>query len=252
MNEEEKLIFEEMYAQLPPEIKEAFDKAVASSGLTQEQFVEGLWDELRAEGLGEGDWEIPGGGTVGECPECGSEHTVSGDEIEQIDDPTIAYCDDCGLLWCLECAMSVPPGGECGHWDVCAECTEEKDEFDDCGVEASECPFIVEWQSKVAAERFTGVCAWCGVKIPEGDEVFGTGAKIREGIDFVQPDSTEGFFMEVTIGGRRVPTVVTGTGSDARLQGNDLMFMTCSMRCAEELRDTLERERDIIEKAQLN
>ena len=252
MDDEEKRIFEEMFEQMPEDLKEAFDSAVVASGKSKDEFVEGLWEEIASGELSEDEDELLRSIFVGDCPECGSAGTFSGDEIQEIDDPTVGFCSECGLMWCLECKLGVEAGVECGHWDVCEACSEEKDEFGDCGVMPWECPIIVEWQTRLAADRFTKVCAWCGGDIPEGDEVFGTGAKMREGIDFVQGDNPNGFFMEFTIAGRQVPTVVTGRDSDARKAGNDLMFMTCSPECAEELKVALERERDIIEKTQLN
>lgn len=254
MNEDDKRIFRDMFDSLPPDLKQAFETAVQSSGLSREQFVEGLWNEIAAEenAIDIDEDDMLRSIFIGDCPECGSTKTLSGDEIEEIDDPSVAYCESCGLLWCLECGISLVAGTPCGHWQICDACSEEKDEFGDCGLMPADCPYVIEWQSKVAADTLSNVCAWCGKQIPDGNEVFGTGAKIREGIDFFQGGSTEGFFMEVTIAGRRVPTVVTGPESEARIQGNDLMFMTCSMQCAEELKSALEYERDVIEKAQLN
>ncbi|MHB8894239.1 MAG: hypothetical protein ACYC99_03555 [Candidatus Geothermincolia bacterium] len=254
MNEEEKKILEEMLEQMPPNIRQAFDDAAGASGMPRDDFIEGILEQIGEDDqpLSPEDEEFLRAVFVGDCPDCASGKTLSGDEIEQIDDPTVGYCEDCGLLWCLECGMYIDAGSVCGHWDVCDECPEEKDEFNECGLPPSECPTILEWHASVAAGRLKSVCAWCGGAMPEGNEVFGTGAKIREGIDFVQGSSPEGFLMEVTIAGRRVPTIVTGKDSEARRQGNDLMFMTCSVKCAEELKVALERERDIIEKTQLN
>ena len=254
MDEQDKRIFEEMFEAMPDDLKAAFDSAVTASGVSKEQFVENLWKEVAA------DEAVPGGDEddllrsmfIGDCPECGSTHTLSGDEIEEIDDPTVALCETCGLIWCLECGMTLAAAEECGHWHICEACDEEKDEYGDCGLMPADCPFVLDWQARAAADMLTSKCAWCGGEIPEDGEVFGTGARIREGIDFVQGGSEEGFFMEVTIAGRRVPTIVTGKDSDARKQGNDLMFMTCSLACAEQLKEALERERDLIEKIQLN
>ncbi len=254
MNEEERKDLQEMLDGMPPNIKRAFDDAVDASGMSRDDFLEGLLGQMMSEDvpLSADEEQLLRAVFVGDCPDCGSSRTLSGDEIEQIDDPSVGYCEDCGLLWCLECGMYIEAGSDCPHWDVCEECPEEKDEFGDCGIMPSECPVILEWQAKVASDRVATVCAWCGNAIPEGDEVFGAGAKIREGIDLVQGSGREGFLMEVTIAGRRVPTIVTGKNSEARKQGNDLMFMTCSIKCAEELKAALERERDIIEKTQLN
>jgi hypothetical protein len=254
LNEEEKKMLEEMIEQMPDNIRRAFEDAVSSSGMSREEFVDGLLEQLASEAspLSAEEEEILRPMVAPDCPDCGSKRTFSGDEIEQIDDPTVGYCEECGLLWCLECDLYIEAGKTCPHHEICDACPEEKDEFGDCGVLPADCPTILEWQSKLATERLTGTCAWCGGPIEEGSEIFGTGAKIREGIDFVQSSGQDGFLLEVTIAGRRVPTVVTGKDSEARKQGNDLMFMTCSMSCAEELKDALERERDIIEKTQLN
>lgn len=254
MDENEKKILEDMLEQMPPNIRRAFDDAVEASGIPRDDFVEGLLEQMASdeEELSPEDEEFLRSVFVGDCPDCGSAKTSCGDEIEQIDDPTVGYCEECGLLWCLECGMYIEAGSVCPHWDVCDACPEEKDEFGECGINPLECPVILEWQAKLATERVTSVCAWCKGAIPEGEEVFGTGAKIREGIDFVQGLGQEGFLMEVTIAGKRVPTIVTGRDSEARKQGNDLMFMTCSAECAEDLKEALEHERDIIEKTQMN
>lgn len=255
MNEEDKRVFGEMFESLPPDEKKAFEHAVKESGLSREQFIERLWDEVSdAEGSLDPDeeafvdWIL-----AGDCPDCGSSRTRPGDEIEEIDDATVARCERCGFLWCMECGMPVEAGAECGHWRICDECPEEKDEFRECGIPPEDCPYIVEWQAEIVARAHSSTCAWCGGDIPEGAEVFGTGARIREGIDLCHGSGArEGFLMEVTISGKRVPTIVTGLDSEAKKQGNDLMFMTCSLPCAEELKSALERERDVIEKAQLN
>jgi hypothetical protein len=254
VNEDDKKMFLEMFDRLPPDLKAAFESAVTASGMSREQFVEGLLSEIASEDvdLSLEDDEMLRSMFIGDCPECGSKSTVPGDEIEDVDDPTVACCRDCALAWCLECGMTLSLRDVCGHWAVCDDCSEEKDEYGDCGIMPADCPNIVEWQAKRTAESLSRTCAWCGSEIPESGEVFGTGAKIREGIDFVQAGGREGFFMEVTIAGRRVPAVVTGKDSDARRAGNDLMFMTCGLRCAEELKKALETEREVIEKAQLN
>jgi len=190
---------------------------------------------------------------VGDCPACGSRKTVCCDEMEGIDDPTVGLCEDCKLMWCLECGMKLDNDGQCGHWDVCEECPEERDEYEDCGIEPWECPRILDWRSGIMAAEYGSRCCWCRTEVPEGAEVFAVGAKIKDAIDFVMTGSREAAsFLPVTIGSRTLPAIITTEDSQAKLEGNDLMFMTCSEECATELKAALEEEKDLIEKASLN
>jgi hypothetical protein len=190
---------------------------------------------------------------VGDCPNCSSVKTVDCDEIVGIEDITIGLCEDCGYIWCLECGVPVERGEICGHWQVCEDCEEEKDEYDECGIPPIECPYILEWM------KGTGVldveapgCAWCGEQIGEDAEVFAVGAKIKEGIDFVGDGIAGSPFLPVVIGGRLVSAVVTAADSQAKIDGNDIMFMVCSQECAEALKLELEKEKDIIDRTSLN
>jgi len=68
------------------------------------------------------------------------------------------------------------------------------------------------------------------------------GAKARAGVELI-PD--EGPFLHVpllTVPGKTVPCAVVADESDAKRQGWDLVFMTCSQECGEALRDTLQKE----------
>ncbi|MBA7636432.1 hypothetical protein ES703_44051 [subsurface metagenome] len=66
---------------------------------------------------------------VGACPRCGSDNTSDCDNpLELVNDPTIAYCLDCGTYWCLECGHVfdlLEKGMQCPHWKICAECSDE-------------------------------------------------------------------------------------------------------------------------------
>jgi len=81
---------------------------------------------------------------IGECPKCGSENTIDCENIQGIEDNTICLCKDCGYLWCI-CGAPVSDDIECGHWKICEECKEEKDEFGDCGILPEECEHIKRW-----------------------------------------------------------------------------------------------------------
>ena len=92
-----------------------------------------------------------------------------------------------------------------------------------------------------------GTCAWCDKNIPGDSEVFGFGAKARPGIDLKEREG-ETISLFLTLANKEVPAIVTVTGSHAKNQGNDLMFMACSQRCAKSLQEALKREMGIIDK----
>jgi len=189
---------------------------------------------------------------IGDCPSCGSENTICCDEYEDIDDPTVALCKACGFMWCTECGSPLERGEECGHWEICANCTEPRDEFGDCGIPIEECPRIAEWLGQPVARAFARLCAWCGKTIPEDDEVFAVGAKLKTAIEITGGDPSAGYVMLVQLAGRKIPVIVTGQGSEARKEGNDWLFVVCSRECGLALKDALERERETVEKAELN
>lgn len=257
--EEEERLAKDILARLPDELKEALSETARSDGLTVEAYVLGLLHDSDQQGLLEApldkdlsEEEFLRLIFVGNCPACESESTITCDEIEGIDDPTVGMCNACGFMWCLECGSEVRRGENCGHWDICENCDEEKDEFEDCGIPPSECPKVVEWMEQMIARACEGACAWCGKDVPEECEVFAVGAKLRGGIEFTNDQSGTGFFMPVSIAGKMVPAVVTGSGSDAQKQGNELMFMTCSEVCAQALREALLAEKEVIDRAELN
>ena len=259
VNEEEERLAKEMLARLPEELREPFEEAARLDGSTLEEYVLALVRDMEKEGLLDAaadddvsEEEFLRLVFVGDCPSCGSENTICCDEFEDIDDPTVGLCNECGYFWCLECGSAQVRGETCGHWDVCDRCDEEKDEFEDCGIMPSECPRVLEWIAEEYALASQGSCAWCGAAIPEFAEVYAVGAKLKGGIEFRAGNGDAAFFMPVTVAGRLVPAIVTGQGSDARAHGDDLMFMTCSEACASDLRDALREEKELVERAELN
>ena len=90
------------------------------------------------------------------------------------------------------------------------------------------------------------ICAWCNREIPEASEVFGLGAKVRENIllnDF------EGTIISIELfkTDKTVPAIVTTSDSEAKRDGYDLMFMTCSQACAESLKTALSKDKELID-----
>jgi hypothetical protein len=91
------------------------------------------------------------------------------------------------------------------------------------------------------AHRFQTTCGWCGRTIPPDTEVFGGGGKARPGIDLT---AHAGHVLPLHLVGpdKTVLVAVTGLGSEARREGHDFVYMTCSEACARELKAAFEGE----------
>ena len=80
------------------------------------------------------------------------------------------------------------------------------------------------------AERFQTECGWCGKTIGEDDPVVAVGGRVHAGIDL---SLVEGKVLELTfeIAKKTVLAGVAGFDSDAKAEGKDIVFMTCSDEC---------------------
>lgn len=80
------------------------------------------------------------------------------------------------------------------------------------------------------AERFQRECGWCGKTIGEGEPVVAVGVRVHEGVDL---SSVEGKVLHLTfeVVGRTVLAAVAGFDSDAKAEGKDVIFKTCSKDC---------------------
>jgi len=80
------------------------------------------------------------------------------------------------------------------------------------------------------AERFQTECGWCGKTIGEDDPVFAVGGRVHAGIDL---SLVEGKVLELTfeIAKKTVLAGVAGFDSEAKAEGKDIVFMTCSDEC---------------------
>ncbi|MBW2039692.1 MAG: hypothetical protein JRI46_08865 [Deltaproteobacteria bacterium] len=103
----------------------------------------------------------------------------------------------------------------------------------------------------VKQEPLMNTCAWCNKRIPEDFEVFGLGAKVKQESDLADK---EGKIIQLflVVANKTVPAIVTTNNSQAKIDGIDLMFMTCSQDCAESLRDALKKEKDLIGNISIN
>lgn len=190
---------------------------------------------------------------VGDCPNCESTCTVDCQDVTDIEDVAVGLCHDCGYTWCLECGAQVERGEPCGHWEICGGCDEEKDEFGECGIPAFDCPLVVAW---IAGSSGPGLevpgCAWCGACMACEGEVFAIGARIEKGVGFTGANGTGSPLLPVVVAGRIIPAVVTSCDSQAKLEGNDIMFMVCGEGCAKALRGALIEEKSLHDRIKLN
>ena len=94
---------------------------------------------------------------------------------------------------------------------------------------------------RVSPEEVGNTCAWCEKKIPDDTPVFGMGARMRAGADLSAFEGA-GVRMTLVTKNRTVMAIVPPPDSDARRDGYDFMFMTCSEACAAELQSTMNAE----------
>ncbi|MBC7230613.1 MAG: hypothetical protein H5T74_09530 [Actinobacteria bacterium] len=85
-------------------------------------------------------------------------------------------------------------------------------------------------------------CAWCRKKIPSGAEVYGLGVRLKEELRYREAVG-KASVVHLPAGGRELECMVTADGSQARQEGWDIIFMTCSEKCGRELKNLLEEER---------
>ncbi|MBN2027635.1 MAG: hypothetical protein JW854_12835 [Actinobacteria bacterium] len=84
-------------------------------------------------------------------------------------------------------------------------------------------------------------CALCEKKMRSGAEVYGLGVKLKQGFEY--PGAVgRTMAVHLPVQGREVECMVTADGSQARLEGWDLIFMVCSEKCGAELKSLLEKE----------
>jgi hypothetical protein len=87
-------------------------------------------------------------------------------------------------------------------------------------------------------------CAWCEMGIDEEAEVYGLGATFCQDVDLSEYES-QVIELKILTENRIVPMIITAKASDAKKAGLDAMFMTCSSKCANEMRETLLEEKSV-------
>lgn len=91
-------------------------------------------------------------------------------------------------------------------------------------------------------DQLLHTCTWCMKPIPKGGELFAFGVKASEKIDLSEKEG-EFVSLHLALKDKTVVAIVTTSTSEAKQQGFDLIFLTCSQDCAEYLKDALEKER---------
>jgi len=93
-------------------------------------------------------------------------------------------------------------------------------------------------------EELLNTCAWCLRRIEQDEEHFGFGARANPSINLSEK---EGQFirLELALQDKILPALVPSRSSQAHKDGYDLIFITCSVECAQDLKDALELERDV-------
>jgi hypothetical protein len=84
-------------------------------------------------------------------------------------------------------------------------------------------------------------CSWCMKKIKENKPVFGLSVKFADGVDF---SKEEGTITQIKLSARSstVPMIVTASNSDAKKQGTDAIFASCSETCGNKIKETISKE----------
>ena len=89
-------------------------------------------------------------------------------------------------------------------------------------------------------------CCLCEKKIRSGAEVFGLGVKLKEGLEYpggIGRRTT----VHLPVQGRELECMATADGSQAKMEGWDIIFMVCSESCGESLKGLLEEEEGLFE-----
>jgi hypothetical protein len=89
-------------------------------------------------------------------------------------------------------------------------------------------------------------CAGCGKRLSPNTERFSLGAAVKATVDLTQH---EGGFLPIFLSktSRSIVAIVPTHTSQAKRDGNDLLFVLCSQACGLKLKEKLKQELDMIE-----
>ena len=104
-------------------------------------------------------------------------------------------------------------------------------------------------KKRVSTRQFKTECGWCRRHIPPNVEVFGGGGKARPGIDLSEHFG-QVLLVYLIDADKTVPVAVAGKDSEARREGYDFVYMTCSKACAEKLREAFQKDIELVKEPQ--
>lgn len=99
---------------------------------------------------------------------------------------------------------------------------------------------VVDADAEDEVEKALTECAWCGAQIDAEQEVATLSMTLSEH-DPLKVGENQ--VILIPVGGRDRRAVVARPGSDMARDGRDLAFTMCSERCANAMKNVLERER---------
>ena len=90
----------------------------------------------------------------------------------------------------------------------------------------------------------TTTCCWCEHKIGSDGPIYTLGCKKRPEVDI---SKYEGKVMpaKITSSGKTMWAIVPPADSDAVTRGNDFVFTLCSEECGDQLKETLDVEKEL-------
>jgi len=87
-------------------------------------------------------------------------------------------------------------------------------------------------------------CSWCGKKIRNEGPIYALGCKKRPKVDISKYESNV-MPIKISTLGKTIWSIVPPADSDARREGKDFMFTLCSEDCGDQLKETLDIEKEI-------
>ena len=102
-------------------------------------------------------------------------------------------------------------------------------------------------KKQIDIDDVANTCAWCGKRLPPNTECFALGAKVKASADLRQH---EGGVLPMLLSktNKSIMAIVPTRSSQAKKDGNDLLFSLCSQACARTLKKKLQQELDMIER----
>lgn len=89
-------------------------------------------------------------------------------------------------------------------------------------------------------------CTWCNKEIAEDSEVFSLGARGTPGLTDALKEDTA-IRLTLILASRKVTAIIPSIDSQAKMEGNDILFTICSRSCGMALKEALDNEKQILE-----